>query len=154
MLPPRLSPALAALLLLGTVGCAKQETPDPRIGTGRYTLDGRRVHCQARPVLDSTVIGGQRYRVLRIVLTETSQPAGAAPALTLTFQRPAAVPNALYAFSALTYAGGDPAPGTPYRVRPESTFSQTSTGHFSGTFAGSGPGASTIEDGFYANVRL
>lgn len=153
-LPSLATPLLAAVLLLGPVGCSKKDDPaaTPAAGTGSYTLDGRAVACKATAVVNTTrTTTGQNYDVLDVQLVTTPQPQSGPETVDLLFQKLSGQSNTAYQLTSISLLNGGRAQSIGY-ANDATTLTTTSGGGFSGTFSATATG-SAIRSGVFTDVR-
>lgn len=141
----RFTQLLLITLLMSALGCTKKE--DPAVGTGSYTLDGRRVTGQATAATESSQ---KVVEFLSITLITNPQPASGPEKLVLTFNRGKGFPNSTYAPMQLFYTSSQ----TTTTNNFSATLTETSVGVFSGTFSVLNPFSSAITNGVFTDARL
>jgi hypothetical protein len=151
-------PALTSGLLLSMLGCSKKDDPTRTtpVGTGSYTYDGTLVNCQASATTTSKLYKGQHQYYLYVTLQPTPK-LSASKSVRAEFVKLEGQPNTAYRLFAVTYfADSSLVVHTLHTNNTAGTITETSSGSFTGTFAGtdfSNP-AHTISAGTFTDVQL
>lgn len=148
---------LAAVLLLGVLGCSKPEAVSPTLSTGLFLLDGVAVPCRATATRGVSSLNGTIYDFLYLDLTP-DRTAGDLGQLRLNLYKVPGSPASTYLLlNLLVYTAGK---GSPYPFDGTAfTLAEAGAGTFSGTFSGvakgSAPGPYTaLTNGVFSNVRF
>lgn len=153
------TPLLATGLLLSIIGCSKKDEPAAST-TGSYKLDNATMSCQATASTSTVITNGISIDYLFIDFITTPQPATGPETLRLYFVKPNVPTNNTYTLYDIGLANDINT--IPYSFSVTSaTITSTSSGGYSGTFAGKiinstgGTPApyTTITSGKFTNVR-
>ena len=148
---------LAAVLLLGALGCSKQEAASPATSTASFRLDGLPFTCRATATRGASILNGTMYDFLYLDLTP-DRPAGGIEQLRLNLYKvPGSSANAYSLLNLMVYTADK---GSPYYL-DGTALALTAAGadSFSGTFTGMASGAApspytTLTNGVFTKVRF
>lgn len=148
---------LAAVLLLGALGCSKQEGAAPATSTARFLLDGLPVSCRATATRGASSLNGTVYDFLYLDLTP-DRPTGGIGQLRLSLYKVPGSSASTYALLNLMVYTADK--GSPYYLEG-TALALTAAGadSYSGTFAGMASGAApgpytALTNGVFTKVRF
>lgn len=143
---------LAAPLLIGTLGCSKNNDPALTIATGSYKLNGQTIKFQAKA--DTSSGRGNNY--LAIKTTELDKAPNDTHYLNLSFAKPIGTPGTAYHLVGIstTHGNGLGFLYTSTTMTLDATHEAVFSGTFSATFSSLQLGNSIISEGTFTNVRF
>jgi hypothetical protein len=144
------------LLLAGSLGCSKKDTPapTPTLGTGSYKVTRDAISGQVRAFL-STNVNGTKVDVLNLAFSDTPTLQNNTRRLDLSFEKPTGQPSTAYQLTEMLYYPNNTNPLDVLTFKNNvATIKETSPGVFSGTFSGTTASSIVLSEGVFTDARL